>query len=85
MSTTPARRPRNQETAGLFVQVAPEAKGLVDRWASTANANRWEIVEALIFEAHLREDPDGLPTGLGFTPQPQLEVSASSEGSAAAA
>ena len=79
MSTGPARRPRHQETVGLFVNVTPEAKQIVDRWASTAHVNLWEIVEALIFTAHRTEGPQGLPPELGFS-QPTLEMDVANEG-----
>lgn len=83
--TGPARRPRNQASVGLFTKVTPEAKALVDRWASTANVNLWEILEALIFAAEKAEGSDGLPAGFGFEAQPTLDVPASAERGGAAA
>jgi hypothetical protein len=82
--TGPTRRPRNQATVGIFTKVTPEAKACVDRWASTANVNLWEILEALIFDAQKVEGPDGLPSGFGFVAQPTLDVSATAERGAAA-
>lgn len=86
MSTTPTRRPRHQPKAGVFVQIAPEAKDALDDWARKANVNRWEIVEALILSAQRNEGADGLPRRLGLGPaQPTLEDAMSQGGNAAVA
>lgn len=83
--TGAARRPRNQETVGIFTKVTPEAKACVDRWSATANVRVWEILEALIFAAEKLEGPDGLPEGFGFEAQPALDVPVPTERGGAAA
>lgn len=63
MSQGPAARRRRGEaksTVPLFVDVAPEAKALVDRVAALSGAPKWAVVEAFLTHAPL--DENGLPT-----------------------
>lgn len=83
-STGPNRRPRNAQTAPLFVKVSPEAKDIVDRWARTANVNLWEVVEAAILQLHSTETDAGLPEMFPFDPQPTLDVDPTERSAAAA-
>ena len=59
-AVTRRRRGEGKASVPLFVDVAPEAKALVDRVAAASGAPKWAVVEAILVHTQLTEA--GLPT-----------------------
>lgn len=64
---TRIRRARGESagTVGLFVEVAPDVKAAIDRWATLGDVPLWAVVEAMVHELDQHGRPEWWPRAAG--------------------
>lgn len=70
----PSRRQyrAGEELVGLFVQVDPAIKALVDGWATAVNINRYEVVTLAVQALAATAAAGALPPSVAAKAQPAL-------------